>query len=619
MKKTLLLASFTLLSLVTKAQTIKDIDSLLKVVLTEKDTFKVKTLIKIANMYNRKGMPDSALHFATQAVVVAKNYGKIPLICTALGSLGSTRIRLLKFDEALEDFFTILKICNEPGCVKNVNKAKADIGYIYMTQHRQKEALRFFLEAEDAAKKINDTIELITIYCSLTSCYGQIGDTAKALALFQKAINMADIQAHSGNLPKAKEEFLMNLEIVLMNNTIAFWTSKEDLAFALSKLEALKVQAEAGQNRYMKFEVYCIMAKLSSKLKEYKTAQDYGEKALKTYNGEGNYDQLRDTYSAIAVSSASLNQFEKAYNNMLLYSQYNDSVFKFSKLEAINSVEAKYQVEKKEQEITTLNNEKKTQKIIVALAIGSLLFVLGLLAFVFRSKNLQKKLFAKEKEIKGKENKEKMAELEQTALRAQMNPHFIFNCLNSVQRFIISNDSEGANEYLSTFANLIRQTLENSGRKLIPLKDELRYLETYIKMEQLRSNNKFDYQITISPEIDQPETYIPNMIVQPYVENSIHHGMLHGNGAKGLIKLDISQNNKLNFVIDDNGTGIKNKNVIQLNGDNHYSMGGAITEKRIAMYNSLHEDKIELEILNIADTGSPDSGTRIVLKFPLNN
>jgi sensor histidine kinase YesM len=619
MKKTLFLAAFLLLSLFIKAQTTKDIDSLLKVVVTERDTTKVKTLIRIVYMYNRKGIPDSALHFANQAVDVAKAHGSIPMICRALGALGSTKIRVLKFDEALEDLFAILKICNEPGCVKNMNMAKTDIAYIYMTLHRQKEALKYFLETEEAAKKINDTMELVSIYCSLTSCYGQTGDTAKALALFQNAINMANIYAHSGNLPKAKEEFLMNLEIVLMNNTIAYLTTREDLAFALSKLETLKVQVEKGQNQYMKFEVYCILANLSYKLNEFKTAQDFGEKALGTYAGKGNYDQIRDAYWVVAASSASLNQYEKAYNNLLLSRQYNDSVFQAAKLEAINAVEAKYQVEKKEQQISALNKEKQTQKIIVGLTIGSLLFVLGLLVFVIRSKNLQKKLFAKEKEIQKKELEQKMADLEQTALRAQMNPHFIFNCLNSVQRFIIGNDAEGANEYLSTFANLIRQTLENSGKKIIPLKDELRYLETYIKMEQLRSNNKFDYHISIGAEVDQTETYIPNMIVQPYVENSIHHGMLHTKNQKGFIKLDISQGDKLNFIIDDNGAGINSKNIIQSGGDEHHSMGGAITEKRIAMYNSLHENKIELEVLDKSDTGSPESGTSVILKFPLNN
>ncbi len=619
MKKIFPLVPFLLLSLFLKAQTTKDIDSLLKVVVNQKDSTQINTLVKISYMYNRKGMPDSALHFATRAVSLAKDYGNVTLTSRALGSLGSTKIRLLKFDEALEDLFAILKICNEPACLKHVNMAKQDIGYIYMTQHKQKEALKFFLEAEAAARKTTDTMELITIYSSMVSCYGQIGDTSKALALFRNAIQMADIHAHSGNLPKRREEFLRNLEIVLMNNTMNYWTTKEDLAFAVLKIEALKTQVEAGENQYMKFEVYCILANLNHKLSQYKTAQEYGEKALSTYGGKGNYDQLRDAYGVVATSSAALNQYEKAYKNLLLWRQYNDSVFQTTKLEAINAVEAKYKVEKKEQEILTLNKEKRNQNIIMGLAIGGLLIVLGLLVFAIRSKNLQKKLFVKEKEIQKNEVEQKMADLEQTALRAQMNPHFIFNCLNSVQRFIIVNDAEGANEYLSTFANLIRQTLENSGKKLIPLKDELRYLETYIKMEQLRSNNKFDYDISIGPEVDQTDTYIPNMIVQPYIENSIHHGMVNTNDQKGVIKLDISQNDKLHFIIDDNGAGIKNKNIIQSHGDAHHSMGGAITEKRIAMYNSLHEDKIELEVLDKTDTESPDSGTRVILKFPLNN
>lgn len=619
MKKILFLAPFLLLSLFIKGQTTKDLDSLLKVVSTEKDTTKLKTLMKISNMYNRKGMPDSALYFANEALAVAKAHGTIPMVCSALGNIGSAKIRLLKYDEALEDLFTILKICDEPGCVRNMNIARRDIGYIYLTHHKLKEALNFLLEAEEGAKKAKDTMDLINIYCSIISCYGEAGDTAKALSVFQKAFNMADIHAHSGNLPKAREEFLMNLEIVLMNNTIAFWTGKDDLSFALSKLNELKIQVEPGQNQYLKFEVYCIMANLNYKLKEYKTALDYGEKALKTYAGEGNYDQLRDTYWVIAVSSASLNQFEKAYNNILLYKQYNDSVFKFSKLEAINAVEAKYQVEKKEQQIVTLNKEKRNKNIIVGLAIGGLLIVLGLLVFVIRSKNLQKKLFNKEKEIQKKELEQKMAELEQTALRAQMNPHFIFNCLNSVNRFIITNDSEGANHYLTTFANLIRQTLENSGKKYIALKDELKYLKTYISMEQLRSNNSFDHSITIGPEVDQAGIYIPNMIVQPYIENSIHHGMMNITGKKGMIRLDISKDTKLNFVVDDNGGGIKLKDPIQQSGEQHTSMGRALTEKRIEMYNTLNEEKIELEVLDKSDLENGETGTRITFKFPLSN
>jgi LytS/YehU family sensor histidine kinase len=213
----------------------------------------------------------------------------------------------------------------------------------------------------------------------------------------------------------------------------------------------------------------------------------------------------------------------------------------------------------------------------------------------------------------------RMFDLEQTALRAQMNPHFIFNSLNSVQRFVINNDVEGVNQYLSTFANLIRQTLENSGKSLIPLKDELRYLETYLRLEQMRGNDKFKYLISVNADIDTEETFIPNMIIQPYLENSVIHGMSGKKDNEGLINLSISKNHKLTFTVEDNGAGITaSKNYKKTITADHESMGTAITEKRIEMFNTVNSEKIELEVLDKSELSKPESGTRIMIKFPLN-
>jgi LytS/YehU family sensor histidine kinase len=254
------------------------------------------------------------------------------------------------------------------------------------------------------------------------------------------------------------------------------------------------------------------------------------------------------------------------------------------------------------------------------LAITGFLIALGFLGFAIRSGRLRQKLLIKEKEIQKKELERKMTELEQTALRAQMNPHFIFNCLNSVQRFVIGNDAGGLNYYLSTFASLIRQTLENSGKQLIPLKDEIRYLETYIRMEQLRSNNRFDYTIDVNRDLDASGIYIPNMIIQPFIENSIQHGLLHVKDKKGHIRLDISQGSKLICMVEDNGAGIKATSLLKAgNDEGHTSMGGAITEKRIQVYNSLHAEKIELEVEDRSETDPATTGTRVTLKFPLSN
>jgi LytS/YehU family sensor histidine kinase len=267
-----------------------------------------------------------------------------------------------------------------------------------------------------------------------------------------------------------------------------------------------------------------------------------------------------------------------------------------------------------------LHEEKRGQRIIIGISIGALLIAMVLLIFVLRTNRLQKKLFVKEKEVQKNELEKRMFELEQTALRAQMNPHFIFNSLNSVQRFVINNDAEGVNQCLSTFANLIRQTLENSGKQLIPLKDEVRYLETYLRLEQMRGSGRFTYNINVNPDVDSEETYIPNMIIQPYLENSVIHGMAGKKGNEGIINLTISKNHKLTCVVEDNGIGISQSRAQKkAMADEYESMGTAITEKRIEMFNIMHKEKIELQVLDKSEQGDAESGTKIMIKFPLNS
>lgn len=619
MKKIFLLTIYSSLFFLLKGQSSGEIDSLITVSKIQKDTLKMNTLVRVSKLYNMKGMPDSAVYYYTLALADAKQVGTNLQICAIRLYLAEAQTRLAKYDEALEHLFSILKLSENGDCGPYGSKAKPAIGFIYIWQKKEKAALRYFLEAEPELQKWKDTSGLIAVYANLPVCLALNGDTVNAMTYFKKGFEIIDRYKLS-NPSTSRKEYIIDKKLAYTYNMINFLVKKDDLNAVLNQMDKLQEEVKESTNPYQQFNLFCILADLHLRLKQYDRSQYYGELAAKLNTAEGNYSDLTDLYWVIATASAALKQYEKAYANMLLHNQYKDSVFQLSKVEAINSVEVKYQVEKKEQEIITLNKEKKAQRIIVGLSIGSLLIVLGLLAFVIRSKRLQKKLLNREKEIQKKELEQKMAELEQTALRAQMNPHFIFNCLNSVQRFIITNDAEGANHYLSTFANLIRQTLENSGKQLIPFKVELQYLETYIKMEQLRSNNNFDYSINIDPEIDQAETYIPNMIIQPYIENSIHHGMINTKDRKGQISLHVSKNSKLNFVVEDNGEGFKNMQALrQTRQQGHQSMGSTITEKRIEMYNKLHDEKIELEILDKSAGGSSETGTRVTLKFPLNN
>jgi two-component sensor histidine kinase len=620
MKKKLLLFIFFGISGFAKGQSSGTIDSLIKSFSTINDTAKTNVFFEIGNAYYLKGMNDSALHYFSISSEKAAKYKDAQQVCNINLIMAKCYMHIQKYDDALELLFKSINIAEKKSLNNITANAKYLISIVYNFQLRYKDALQFSLQAEKEFNKLNDTAGLLSLYPQLITIYGKNGDTSTALAFFRKGLNMFDSYEKSNRISAIEKQHLPLRRMALIFNAAVIMEQNADLLMALNEVKELENKIKTGDNDYEKFEVNTLIGIINLRLKRYRDAQFYAEEAVKLIRPEsGNYDQLADVYEIIFTASDSIGDYKKAYGALLLYKSFKDSMYKIKSLEAIHSVEVKYESKKKEEQINTLNREKKSQKILVIISIAGIFFVLGLLAFALRAKKLQKELLLKETENQKSDLEKKMYELEQTALRAQMNPHFIFNCLNSVQRFIIGNDAEGANEYLSTFANLIRQTLENSGKKMITLKDELRYLETYIRMEQLRGNNKFEYHINISADVDQSETFIPNMIVQPFVENSIQHGMIQNNSSKGHIKLNISQSNKLNVIIDDNGPGIKYNNMVHSDETAHHSMGGAITEKRIAMYNSVHEDKIEMEILDKSDIGTGETGTRVILNFPFNN
>jgi len=213
----------------------------------------------------------------------------------------------------------------------------------------------------------------------------------------------------------------------------------------------------------------------------------------------------------------------------------------------------------------------------------------------------------------------RMTELEHTALQAQMNPHFIFNCLNSIQQYIFDQDILAANKYITGFARLIRATLHNSTKDLIPLEDELAYLSTYLSLEKLRFKEKMSYFIEVAPDIPVNGSYrVPPMIIQPYVENCMRHGLRHRKIAGGYIRINIEEKDgKLVVVVEDNGIGREKAASYKTREHIEYqSKGMSLTADRIRLINSIHEENIEVEIIDLKDQHGAAAGTRVVIKFP---
>ena len=207
-----------------------------------------------------------------------------------------------------------------------------------------------------------------------------------------------------------------------------------------------------------------------------------------------------------------------------------------------------------------------------------------------------------------------LAETKMMALQSQMNPHFIFNSLNSINHFILSNDTDNASNYLTKFSRLIRLILDSSRTEWNLLENEIKALELYIQLEAVRFDNTFTYTIDVD-YLSIVTTLIPPLIIQPYVENAIWHGLLHKENGNGILKINIWQkNNDLKIMIEDNGVGRGKAAEIKSNKTLlHKSHGMKITAERLDIVNNLHSINAQVEITDLIDDSQNPCGTRVLI------
>ena len=235
------------------------------------------------------------------------------------------------------------------------------------------------------------------------------------------------------------------------------------------------------------------------------------------------------------------------------------------------------------------------------------LFIISFI--ILENRNRQKRKAEVEKVITEK----KLTELEMQALKAQINPHFVFNCLNSIKGFIFDKDFKQADKYLDKFADLMRSTIDNSDASIISLQNEINYLDNYLQLEKLRFEEKFEYKIAVSDDIDKEKCFVPAMLLQPYVENAIRHGIRFLENKKGQININVfAQDNFLVCEIDDNGIGREKAAALKSKMHIEYqSKGMNISKRRAELYN------IHQEVTDKKDEQGNATGTTINVKIPL--
>jgi sensor histidine kinase YesM len=213
----------------------------------------------------------------------------------------------------------------------------------------------------------------------------------------------------------------------------------------------------------------------------------------------------------------------------------------------------------------------------------------------------------------------RVAEAEMAGLRSQMNPHFIFNCLNSIKLYATENDSEKASEYLTKFSRLIRMVLENSRSERVTLQNELTMLQLYADMEIMRFKQKLSFFVEIEPSIDANFVEIPPLLIQPYVENAIWHGLMHkSEGGSVRIRATQPQEEMLQLTITDDGVGRARAAELRSKSASHRkSFGLKMTSERIALVNQLYQTRTQVAIEDIVSADGQPAGTEVILQIPI--
>jgi LytS/YehU family sensor histidine kinase len=303
--------------------------------------------------------------------------------------------------------------------------------------------------------------------------------------------------------------------------------------------------------------------------------------------------------------------FKNAYTYYVLYKQYNDSTNQQGFQLGLANARAQFESERKEKELEFLSLELEQREYMVY-GLGGILFmilVIGLLIFNQFRLNSKRRIT---------EMNHQLSEMTQQNLRQQMNPHFIFNTLNSIQYYMYQHDKISTNNYLTKFSSLMRKILENSQHTSIAIKDELDAIQLYLELETLRFKEKFDYEIHVDEDIDTLLYKIPTMLIQPYVENAIGHGLIHKEG-KGFLKIEFALHDSfINCSIEDNGIGREAAMEIRKNrNNNHNSLGTRIAEARLNLVNSLYSKTMKIRYTDLKDDTGHPAGTHVEIQIPV--
>jgi len=334
-------------------------------------------------------------------------------------------------------------------------------------------------------------------------------------------------------------------------------------------------------------------------------------------------------------------KFEASLTSYKQFSHYKDSLSNIANDKEIVRHELEYVYNKQkdsidyiaklqESELHKLSQEKELatlrlkQQWLFSILIFLSICIMGFyFLYRYRIKQLQlKNELTKERSeqaLKEAEHQRQIKDAELSVLRSQMNPHFIFNALNTIQSYVYANDKKSATNYLGKFSELIRRILENSGKQRITLQEEIDLLQLYIDIEKARFGENLVVTVEAVPDLDTEYILIPPLLIQPYVENAIKHGLVHKQGEKNLtVVIQKSEDGEcIEIIVDDNGIGREKSMELNKKKVYHHSFANDANFKRIDLIEQLSGKKAKLQITDKKNPDGSAAGTTIIIDIPL--
>jgi tetratricopeptide (TPR) repeat protein len=613
--------------------------------------------LNIGTIYCAQGKQAKAVESFFASLKIYEELGVKWGLNTCYIQIGTVYINEKNYKEALRYFVLSLKISEEIGDKQGIARAYNHIGIIYNRQENFSEALKNHLLALKVSEEIGEKREIFNSYINIGYTYEKLGNLTEALKNYETSL---EISKEIGN----KEGILVcyqnigNIYTRLNNNV----KSREFLNKALLLAKGIGDKGEM-------IDTYKNLSRLDSAERNYKQAlanyklyAEYKDSVLNEYNSK-QIAQIREQYeaekkdreililtndklkletqqqiTALIIKSKhdslnivqSENQRVRLENEKIqaenLYKQQQIELLDYEKQlqqlqigkDSVALAMQKTEADKKQEQLLVLRKEKdiqslqlKKQKEAKNYFLGGVALLAILLFFIFRNFKNQQKLSKLYKVSAAKQ----MVELQLENLRAQLNPHFMFNSLNAIQELIVTDKTELSQSYLERFAKLLRMLLENANQPFILLRKEINFLELYLSLENLRIPD-LKYSIQIAPEVNTETTVTPNLMLQPYIENALWHGLQHKQGEKKL-QLNISrQNGSLTYKILDNGVGRKKAEELKgLYRKEHRSKGMELLSKRFSLLSKEYGKDIVTEVNDITENGS-SVGTVVKISVP---